>query len=236
MQVTEEDILLFRFHKNPELCKKRITKLTEKIECSAKIYGVGEDIFTEAEEKVLFEDVFYPSHSDRDCWIHGDLAVRDWFLTKGQQLDFRNLIVLEWDVVLNESIQKILPSRKSGIFLCNYRPISEQQYNWLSGRKDEIRFLRTHFEREFQTDIGSPANIGFLPLSVFPREFVKKYSDIPLPKVGNDEIRISIGSQASKYPVHSIALSNETFNVESNRIRIDEEPEAKLYHPVKTRL
>lgn len=236
MQVTEEDILLFRFHKHPELCKQRITKLTEEIGCSAKVYAIGENIFTETEEERLFEDVYYPPHSDRDCWLHGDLAVRDWFLAKGKSLDFRNLILLEWDVLLKESIQRILPNETTGIFLCNYKPLSKQQYTWLSGRNDEIQFLETHFEKEFQTCIEPPINLGFLPLSVFPREFLKKYSTISVPTVGNDEIRISLASQASKYPVHSITLSNKTFNVENNPVIVDEEDEAKLYHPVKTKL
>lgn len=129
-------IILFRFYKNPLICKNRLQLLC-KFNPQIKIYGLfgGKETKLPIFERILnpyLENVFSLAQKGPEWnWKNGDLAVRLWFKDYGKKIDFEIPHQVEWDLLFFKPIveiyQKIPPD---GNGLTGLIPLEEVEDKW----------------------------------------------------------------------------------------------------------
>ena len=79
-----------------------------------KIFGLfGGDIdnYKQAEKKTIYllDDLFfYNETKDQQWkWKHGDLMINHWYRERGKNLEWNSLVLVQWDMLLFESIDNI---------------------------------------------------------------------------------------------------------------------------------
>lgn len=210
-----ERALLFRFHKNPEVCKNRL-KLLKKLNPDTRIFGLGEDL--DRMGKItgkLFEDNFVIDDKDsRWKWKNGDLAVRRWFKEFGNKISFDLLHVIEWDLLLFSSLKEAYKGiSKDNVGITAPVPIKDirEKWPWISEGNDWEKLLR-FVKREFGYDKEPYGCAG--PGVCLPRKFLKKYSKIDVPELCNDEVRIPLFSQILGFELQDTGFCKRWFSKE----------------------
>lgn len=182
------NIVLFRFHKNPEKCLERL-KLIKELNPEYNIYGLGEDIEGVEILKQITEDIHYiPNKKDRWKWKNGDLAILDWF-KHHKDVEFNTVHVIEWDLILTEPLSSFPKIPEKGFALSGLTDLSraiKQDWNTATGNRDIIEFLKSYSPPD------APSYAGLFPGASFSKEFLEEYMSLAPPEVGNDELRIGI--------------------------------------------
>lgn len=248
-------IILFRFHKNPEVCINRL-KLLKKLNPDIPIYGLGENIKNiEKLYKAGIEDVFtIKNKSKRWKWLNGDLAILKWFNNIGKNLNFDILHVIEWDLLLTEPLTKIYkkPS-KNTVYMSGLIKLKKaRKHNWsyLTGSNYQtVQWFKKHLQKTFSKKVNG--KIGLFPGVSLGYNFLKKYNNIDrIPEIINDEFRV--GMYASMF--ENIKLKdtkfykwnkktnqiNKNFNSKNNRIPkkrvLNNKNKVKAFHPFTQKL
>lgn len=247
--------VLFRFHKNPELCKDRL-RLLKELNPEVNIYGLGENINRSEELKEAgLEDIHVVDDKDSEWkWMNGDLAVRDWFKNKGKNRDFDMLHVVEWDLLLAAPLDEIYGHiSKGSLGLSGLKPIDEAEnygWSWITGEyRDEWRKLREWVES--QTGYSGESFGCIFPGCCLPRSFLEEYSDLDVPAYSNDEVRVPLIAEAlgyklertGLYPEWGQASINRYFNAtgdlihpEKIRRELEKTGGRRAFHPVRDRI
>ena len=186
----------------PEICKNRI-QLLKKFNPNIKIFGLfgGKKKDFKKFKNVCreMENVYIISgKTKRWRWKNGDLALREWFRDYGKNLKFDMLHLIEWDLLLFDSIPNIYKKiPKNGVGLTGLMPIKEMDRIWKWVSKEPYKtqwfellgFVRKKFgyNKEPYGCIGGGVCL--------PRKFMEEYSKIKVPEFCNDEIRYPLFSQ-----------------------------------------
>lgn len=201
---------LFWFYKSPELCENRL-KLLRKKNPHTKIYGLyggAPDQAAEFRARLSgYLDDFYEFTQDKSAhwkWYHGDQMITDWFVKRGQHLDWDTIFIAQWDMLVFDSMARLFPTLKRGqILLSGLRPVAEVDPWWYYVRPDSEerleyeRFLR-HVRTTYQYD-QSPLCCEFI-VSCLPRSFMQRYQDIAEPECGFLEYKIPVYAQIFSTP------------------------------------
>lgn len=198
-----ERAILFRFHKNPEICTSRI-RLLKEMNPEASVYGLGEDI--QGVEKLYeagMEDLHIIEDKDSEWkWKNGDLAIKKWFENVGNEKEFDILHVIEWDLLLTEPLDKLYNHvEKDQVALTGLKPIEEaREYGW-KWVNDEYEERWTELKRVVKQDLNfSKESKGCIfPGAALPRSFLEDYSDLEVPELCNDEVRVPLYAEALGY-------------------------------------
>jgi len=104
--------LLYIFYGSPHTCASRV-RLLRKLNPTLKIYGIctagsgQRKRFKIVEE--LLDDLWYlPEHPPKWCWFNLDKVACQWFLVRGRNLVFNKILVVDWDALLLEPVEKWL--------------------------------------------------------------------------------------------------------------------------------
>jgi len=196
-------IILFRFHNHPTVCKNRI-QLLRQFNPDIKIYGLyggEENNFQKASVKLadVLENIYYiKGKSPLWKWKNSDLAVTLWFKDYGKDIAFDVLHIIEWDMLTLDSINNIYKNvSEHDIGLSGLTALDGNNTGWIWTSSDEYKaemdklllFLSKSFDyhdKPFRCITGG---------ACLPREFIEKYSQIDIPELCNDEVRLPLFAQ-----------------------------------------
>ena len=177
-------IILFRFHKNLPLCKNRL-KLLKRYNPHIKIFGLfggNSKSYKLAKKKLkpYIENIYFIKEKDKDWkWKNSDLAIKLWYNDFGRELSFDILHIIEWDLLLFNSLDKVyrhIP--KNGIGLTGLISLKkvEKKWSWTSKEpeKTEWKNLLNFVKQKFNYKKNPYASLG--PGLCLPKNFLKKYS------------------------------------------------------------
>jgi hypothetical protein len=196
-------IILFRFHNNLTVCKNRV-RLLRQYNPGIAIYGLyGGDEGNFQKARVKFADDLVNMYCIKGKspvwkWKNSDLAVKLWFEDYGKDISFDVLHIIEWDRLMFDTLDHIykdIPVNAIGLSGITTHDRANSEWRWTSSEeyKSELEqlllFLRENFDYQ-----GKPCRC-ITGGACLPRGFIAKYSQIDIPELCNDEVRLSLFAQ-----------------------------------------
>lgn len=219
-------LILFRFHKEPEICRNRISIL-RKYNPGMPIHG----LFGGEGDPRLDIPVYVSKKKDAEWkWKNGDLCVREWFGEVGKNLDFDMLHVVEWDLLILDSIEKVyshIGKNKVGLTALVPLEMIKDVWSWLieEPSRSEWRGLLSLARQEYGYCDEPYGCLG--PGYCLPRSFLDRYTAEDIPELCHDELRLPLFAQIFGFgPLDTgfATMSPEDwhfFNCEKNEIGMD---------------
>ena len=198
-----ERIVLFRFHAHAAVCRNRL-RLLRLFNPGVKVYGLygGPDEDLPAFRQALaheLEGIFsIPGRGGNWHWRHSDLALQRWYREVGRRLPFDVLHVVEWDLLLLDSLAHIYGGiDPRGLGLSRLVALKEvEQVWWWSSRspwREEVQELLAQVRRDY--DYRAEPFSCIAGGACLPREFLEQYSRLEIPPLVNDEFRLPLFAQ-----------------------------------------
>lgn len=219
-------IVLFRFHKHIPICRNKL-QLLKLFNPDIEIYG----LFGGRKSEVLrFEKAFenelrhvYYVRRKNVWWkaFSFDIAMRYWFNDYGHKIDFDVLHIIEWDILLFNSLDKIyknIPTSK--IALTALVPMNQIWGRWWWTKMEpwwieQWGQLMDYVRDKYQYKKMPYASLG--PGACFPREFIEKFSQIEVPELCHDEVRLPLFAQALGFSLCNTKFRTKWFNPEEGK-------------------
>ncbi|PSQ17462.1 hypothetical protein BRD00_07045 [Halobacteriales archaeon QS_8_69_26] len=208
-----ERIVVFRFHRDPEVCRSRL-RLLRQLNPGVPIYGLGERIGLEGE----FEDLHVIDDRDAEWkWKNGDLALARWFRAVGHEVDFDVAHVVEWDLLLcaplSELYGHVPPDALALSGLRSMDAAREDGWSWIDDEgsyqhADDYRQVREWAARRFGFEGEGPSCI--FPGAALPRSFLVEHAALDPPAVSNDEVRVPLAATALGYDLYDTGFHDWT--------------------------
>jgi len=213
-------IILFRYHNvDPAVVLERIV-LLKKINPQISIYGLYGGI----ESSFYYYRFLLDSHvahnyciknkTDEWKWKNVDIAVLLWYNEIGRNLDFEMLHIIEWDVLILDSIDKLYRTiPQNGIGLTGLKELSKLFGKWYWVRdiyqceqwNNLLQYVQTKFNYK-NIPFGSQG-----PGACLPKSFLEGLSSIEIPELCNDEIRLPLFGQILGYNLYDTGFLNNWF-------------------------
>lgn len=204
--------ILFWFYKEPEICENRL-QILKKQNPDLKIYGLYGGDINEAEKyrKQLgqyLDDLYVSPYEDSDWkWINGDLMILDWFEKRGVDLEWDSMAIVQWDMLVFDSIQNQFPNiKKDEIYLSGKRELDEKIENtwtWTmpdgEERKNYLEFLE--YIKNNHNYEGEKICCLFI-FQIMPRVFFKKYLTVKDKEIGMLEYKIPMYAKIFRIPFY----------------------------------
>lgn len=230
--------ILFWFYKEPEICKNHL-ELLKKYNPNIKIFGLfgGEakdaKFYQETLENYLDDSYISPFNDPHWKWINGDLMIFDWFVKRGVSLPWDSIAVVQWDMLIFDSLDKVFPNlEKNQIFLSGLRVLDDEidkKWKWTKqkeNRKNYLSFL-DYVKKNYQYK-ELPYCCLFI-LEIFPKIFFEKYGSVKNKEIGMLEYRIPIYAKIFGIPFYEkdigvwwFSEKNKTpLNARGNKINKD---------------
>ena len=214
-------IILFRFHRYPFICNNRL-RLLQKFNPNIRIFG----LYGGAEKNYQrFKEKLNPCVKDLYCirgkterWkrLNADLAVRLWYKDIGKTVDFDMLHLIEWDLMLFDSLDKIyseIPQEAIGLTALTLLKNVEKDW-WISKEpyQSQWRQLLDFVRENFNYNQQPYACQG--PGPCIPKGFLERYSEAEIPELCNDELRLPLFSQVFGFRLYDTGLCKKWFDKE----------------------
>lgn len=251
-------IILFRYHKNPFVCRDRLQQL-KNFNPEIKIFGLyggKEDDFPRFKKYLnpfLEHNYCIKNKSNHWKWKNSDLAIRLWYKNIGKKLNFDMLHVIEWDLLLFEPLDILYRNiPKDCIGLTGLIPLKNLKSGWIWVHKEPYKTewakLLKYVKDQFKYNKQIYASLG--PGACLPKKFLDKFSSVHIPSLNNDEIRLPLFGQIFGFKLYKTSLFKRSdpnmakfFNCSGNEIplnRIRRELKRKegkkSFHPYRKRL
>ena len=205
--------ILFWFYKESEICENRL-KLLKKYNPNLKIYGFYGGEISEADKyknklcKYLDDFYIFTANTDEDWkWINGDLMILDWYEKRGQNLKWDSIIVVQWDMLVFDSlIDQFSGMKKDEIFISAVREIDdliESKWDWVKiGSKERQNYLNflNYVKKKYEYK-DKPLGSLFI-LEILPRTYLEKYLMVEDKEVGMLEYKTPIYAQIFGIPFY----------------------------------
>lgn len=204
-------IVVFRFDRNPLICRSRIRDL-RRLNTGVMIAGLyGGDqgirgfMFRMGSRHVLGLDTFYASrHTGRWNWQHGDLALAAWFRDVGNCYEFDVVHLVEWDLLLAAPLAELYQgARADAVGLTAHTALSVVGPDWDWVARPDLRRQAESFFTELRERWGfvdePHACLGVGPC--LPRSFLAAYAGLDVPELGNDELRYPQFARILGFPI-----------------------------------
>ncbi|MFO7977560.1 MAG: hypothetical protein R6U64_02770 [Bacteroidales bacterium] len=215
-------IILYRYHENLALCIDRLT-LIRGLNPGVPVYGLygGPDHECEKFSTPLSHllDGIYCIRNKSGYWKWGnsDLAFRLWYQDYGHRLDFDSVIVLEWDLVLFEPIEKLYAHIQPGqVGMTGLTPLSNVEKKWFwtrdPSRREEWLKLLEHVTRYHHYDQAPYASL--CPGVIMPKAFLEAYNAIEIPELAHDELRLPLYAQVLGFELADLGFYKKWFSAQ----------------------
>lgn len=215
-------VILFRFHKSISICKNRL-ELLKKFNPAIQIFGLygGREgdyrKFCKALKPYLKDNYCIKNKSNDWKWENGDLAVMLWYKKIGQYLNFDMLHIIEWDLLLLDSLDKIyrqIPKNGIGLTALTLLKNVEDKWDWTSKKpqKNEWDRLLNFVKVNFSYKQEPYASFG--PGTCLPKKFLEKYANTQIPELCHDELRLPLFGQIFGFRLYNTGFYKEWFNKE----------------------
>lgn len=219
--------ILFWFYKEPEVCENRL-QLLKKYNPDLKIYGLfgGEKNESGRYKKLLgnYLDDFYVSYFE-NCnwkWINGDLMILDWFQKKGTDLEWDSIAIVQWDMLVFNSIKKQFKGiKKDEIYLSGIRTLDKEIENrWVWTKPDgKERNNYIQFLKYIRKNFGYKSDVFCCKFifQIFPRLFFEKYLTVKNREIGMLEYKIPLYAKIFDIPFFEKDLGVWWFEIKSKK-------------------
>lgn len=201
--------ILFRFHKEYSICIQNLS-LIRTLNPQIKIDGLygGEDhIDTIPHElKSLFDTLWViPLDDPYYKWRNADLCVRWWFKDFGNLLNFNHIIIWEWDLLSLSPFDVIYPPLKNNhnyaTIFGDYKYAKAIDWHWISFTYSyQLECLEDTFRKKGYNYNLETLSFGLMGGTVLSYEFLHRYASEHISGYSNDELRLSLYSQAYNIP------------------------------------
>lgn len=203
-------LILFRFHDHLLPCRNRL-RILKRHNPRTPIHGLyggpAKRAGYFARKLAPWLDGFYHIPVESSYWkrTHGDLAIRLWHRDVGHALDFAALHLLEWDLLLAESLDEIYRQVPVGaVALSAPTPLRQIQnaWWWFTGANPEVARFRREWNnlirhaRDQYGFTGEPLACEF-PGALLSREFLDRYAAAEIPEWCHDELRVPLFAAVS---------------------------------------
>jgi hypothetical protein len=212
-------IIVFRFHAHPTLCENRL-RCIKQFNPSVEIYGLfggAEKDYRKFHKKLmpyLVHCYCIKNKTKRWKWKHGDLALRRWYTDFGNTLSFDMLHLIEWDLLLMDSLDSIyrgIPG--NGIGLTSLVPLQEVASRWIwtaeEPHKGELANLLAWVHDRFDYSQQPYGSQG--PGLCLPKQFLEAYCNIEIPELCNDEVRVPLFGQILGFEMYDTHFCDDWF-------------------------
>ena len=252
-------IVLFRYHKKPYVCRDRLWQL-KNFNPGIKIlglYGGKESKFSKYKKYLspyLEHNYCIKNKTNFWKWKNSDLGIRLWYENIGEKLDFDMLHVIEWDLLLFDSLNalyKKIPKNCIGLTALN--PLKTVKVTWTWVYKEPYKTqwakLLKYAKDYFRYNKQPYASLG--PGPCLPKKFLDKFCFVNVPDLCNDELRLPLFGQIFGFKLIETGFYKrwsdqnimKFFNCHGNEIslnRIRKELKRqggrKSFHPYRKRL
>ena len=184
-------IILFRFHRDFEVCHERIRllrHLNPRLAIHA-IYG-GPKKNAGAARRLLGESVEsiwdYRDAPERWKWLHPDLAIKEWYLRHGHRINFSRIFDHEWDLLCLASMEDLYPRSMDASTLAfsglELWTDIEGFWGWTSQPScvPAVQRYMKHMKERYGMTRQKHASLG--PAPSYPREFIERFAAEPHPR------------------------------------------------------
>jgi hypothetical protein len=187
--------ILFWFYKRFNVCRNRLC-LLRKFNPQANIYGLfggPADQASKAKEICGPQlDDFYacPFEDPNFKWKKGDLVLLDWYKSRGKNLPWDSIAIVQWDLLSLAPIKDLLPGiRKDQMFVTGLRDLdsqTEKEWSW-SNRDSAVKRAEFLAFRKYLADTycfeGNLLMCIFV-FAVLPRVFFQHWETFSKPELG----------------------------------------------------
>jgi hypothetical protein len=197
-----DDIALFRYHRDLEVCKNRL-QFFSRFNPGIKIHGLFGGDKSKFDKFTRELDLLSSNHLITDVpeewkWKDFDFVLKKWYAEKGNQLEFRNLYLLEWDFILYGSVEKAYKEYPvDHVIFTGLRPLREIESKWYwtihPPKKKEYEKLKTFLQEKH--GFAKQLYGCMCPGLRVSKTFLDSMQEIDLPDYGNDELRFPIYAQ-----------------------------------------
>jgi hypothetical protein len=216
---------LLQFHRDLEVAANRL-RLLEDLNPRLAVYGLfggeGSDF---ASARAVFgarpEAVHHLEASDpRWKWQNTDLGVLDWFRGVGRHLAFDVLHVIQWDLLLLDSLDNLyarVPTVALGLTgVTPLRAIADR-WHWtrVEPHRTELVELGDFVAARFGAEPPIEACLG--PGYCLPRAFLDLYAKTDVPELGHDELRLPLFARILGFPVADTGFYPRWFDRDEER-------------------
>ncbi len=212
-------IALFMFHKDWDICSSRLD-LLRAFNPGLEIYGLfgGEAVHWD-EVKRRFQQqlsgIYHFAHDDpRWKWRNTDLAVRNWFSSFGQNLPFDLVHVIQWDLLVFDSLASVYRSIPPGALgLTGITPVCSISHCWpwcFNESATSMAELEEHARVRYGFTGILEASMG--PGYCLPRRFLEQYAVSDVPDLGHDEVRLPLYARIFRFPIFDTGFYPKWFD------------------------
>lgn len=204
-------VIILRYHDHPSVVHQRLRWL-RALNPGVPIYGLcGSKLVLPAETRGMLADNHYLEMLPDLAWRNVDLALVDWFRAIGRNIPFSHAYVVEWDLVYLKGIQEVLPVPAEGeSLLTGWTPLSVVEWKWdLTNGKKPVALGEWLELKRFVSEMygyNGPYYASLGPGMVLSRAFFEKYSDMELPLLCQDVLRVPLVHLLLGLPVRSTGL------------------------------
>lgn len=219
-------IILFRYHKYPEICKKRLSEL-RKNNPNIKIYGIfgGDKVFLENK----FEDLYVIKENK---WRHFDISLKNWYKDVGYKIDFDIVHVIEWDLVYTKPLEELFKVSYNENLFPAYIDLKDIENKWYwSGKrktKEEVKELKEILGIE---DLKACLCAGIS----LCKSFLEEYSKTEDLYICNDELKLVNFAEKMGYKNTKAFdytwFEDEFYNCDNREVVLSEK--SNIFHPIR---
>ena len=215
--------VIFWFYKNVPVCTNHL-QILKKHNPDLKIFGLygGDRERAEGFRKKLspYLDNFYicPFRGSRWKWFHGDLVLLDWFNKRGKKLRWDSVAIVQWDMLVFDSLQRIFQGlKKDQIFLSGLRQLSpfiEKRWTWTKKPTRIRRYQYLKFVDYLKEYYGYKNRLlcCLFILEVFPRKYFKCFNQVVDKELGMLEYKVPTYTKIFGIPFYKKDIGIWWFN------------------------
>jgi hypothetical protein len=206
--------ILFWYYASPDVCLNRLRRLRRYNPNTPifGLYGGPPELFGEFGRVVEWLDdswCFSGTLTPYWKWRHGDLMISEWFASRGRELQWDSIVVVQWDMLVRAPFDKIfVPLALDDLYLPGLRPLADVADYWWWVRPD------TPEGDAYQAFVQALRASGFVGevwacqfvTAILSRRFLERYRSVPTdPALGFLEYKLptyakSFGFNCRSYP------------------------------------
>ena len=195
-------LILFRFHTKPAVCRERLSVIRGYNPgiTICGLYGGDARRHHIIQEYLTDLDHVYTIRGKTPDWKwrNGDLAVSEWYRDVGIRFEFDMCHLIEWDLLLFGSVESLYSHVcRDGLGLTGLIPLAavEDRWGWTVHEPGKTQWQKLlTVARSRYGYVQEPfASLG--PGICYPREFLEEYSQLDVPELLHDELRVPLFAQ-----------------------------------------
>lgn len=219
-------IIVFRFHKLPEICLERLN-LLKQLNPSVEIFGLfgGESDDAPQMQAILtplLENIFsIAEYAPAWKWRFSDLALYQWFANVGMHVNFDVAHLIEWDLLLCKPLDNLyahIASDSLGLTAVRRVEAVETNYALTTMEPFSLEWKKLLKWAEMNHGYSDQPLACLGPGYCVPRRFLEAYSSLEMPEISIDELRIPLAAQLLGMAVEDTRLCRDWFVEEELKI------------------